>query len=209
MVEYRFKGFGPQGKLVQGTFTVDTPKEAKLHVAKLAAKHQIRVSSLERKRDWLYKVHIGGKKPFSGRQSAYSKDEVAAALRKMGYTNFKINPVLFDINIKPSLADIMMFIKLSPTMLRDKMTFGKILEMLAEEQTNRTFKDALQQIESQLKAGVRKAEKFSCAFSISLGVFRPLCWAWLPAAVTWQRYSMPLANSSNAIWRSGRISRKQ
>ncbi len=160
MVEFRFKGFGPQGKLVQGTFTVDTPKEAKLHIAKLAAKHQIRVSSLEKKRDWLYKVHIGGKKPFTGRQSAYSKDEVAAALRKMGYSNFSINPVLFDINIKPSLADIMMFIKLSSTMLKDKMSFGKILEMLAEEQTNRTFRDALQQIESQLKSGAEGKEVF-------------------------------------------------
>lgn len=40
------------------------------------------------------------------------------------------------------------------------MTFGKILEMLAEEQTNRTFKDALQQIESQLKAGAEGREVF-------------------------------------------------
>jgi len=158
--EYRFKGFGPGGKLVQGTFTADSPKEAKLHVGRLATKYQIRVDSLEKKKDWLYKVHIGGKKPFSGRQSAYSKDEVAAALTKMGYSKFTINPVLFDIPLKPGLADIMMFIKLSSTMLKDKMSFGKILEMLAEEQGNRMFREALQQIESQLKAGTEGREVF-------------------------------------------------
>jgi len=160
ILEYRFKGYGPQGKLVQGTFTVDSAKEAKAQVARLTSKYQIKINSLEKKKDWLYKVYIGGKKPFSGRQSAYSKEEVAQALTKMGYTRFKINPVLFDLPFKPPLSDIMMFIKLSSTMLKDKMNFGKILEMLAEEQTNRMFKDALQQIESQLKAGGEGKEVF-------------------------------------------------
>lgn len=159
--EYRFKGYGPQGKLVQGTFSVGSGKEAKAYIAQLADKYQLRVESLERKRDYLYKVNIPGKKPFQGRQSAFSKDEVAAALTKMGYQNFKINPVLFDLPIKPSNADIMMFIKLSATMLKDKMSFGKILEMLAEEQTNRAMKEALGQIESQLKAGAEGKEVFS------------------------------------------------
>ncbi len=130
-------------------------------MAKLAAKYQLRIDSLEKKKDWLYKVQIGGKKPFTGRQSAYTKDEVAAALTKMGYTKFSINPVLFDLPLKPGMADIMMFIKLSSTMLKDKMSFGKILEMLAEEQNNRMFKDALQQIESQLKAGAEGREVFN------------------------------------------------
>jgi type IV pilus assembly protein PilC len=160
ILEYRFKGYSPQGKLVQGTFSVGSAKEAKEHIAQLADKYQLRIDSLEKKRDYLYKVIIPGRKPFNGRQSAYSKEEVANALTKMGYQNFRINPVLFDLPIKPSLADVMMFIRLSATMLRDKMNFGKILEMLAEEQTNRAMKEALQQIESQLKAGAEGKEVF-------------------------------------------------
>lgn len=159
--EYRFKGYGPQGKLVQGTFSVGSSKEAKAYIAQLADKYQLRVESVERKRDYLYKVSIPGKKPFQGRQSAFSKDEVASALTKMGYQKYTINPVLFDLPIKPSNADIMMFIKLSATMLRDKMSFGKILEMLAEEQTNRAMKEALGQIETQLKAGAEGKEVFN------------------------------------------------
>ena len=159
--EYRFKGFGPQGKLVQGTFMAESPKSAKEYVNRLSNKLQLKINSVEKKRDWLYKVYSPGKKkPFSGRQSAYSKEEVSAALIKMGYSKFTINPVIFDIPIKPSGEDVMMFIKLSTTMLKDKMSFGKILEMLAEEQTNKTMKEALQQIESQLKGGAEGKEVF-------------------------------------------------
>lgn len=160
--EYRFKGIGAQGKLVQGTFMADSGKAAKSHLDKIVQKYQLRITSFEKKRDWLYKVWAEGKKkPFNGRQSAYTKQDVAAALTKMGYTHFQINPVLFDIPQRVGLADVMMFIKLSTTMLKDRMSFGKILEMLSEEQTNRTFKDALQQIESQLKGGAEGREVFA------------------------------------------------
>jgi len=158
--EYRFKGVSPEGKLIQGSFMADSSKAAKEQMAKVELRYKLKVQAFEKKRDWLYKVFIEGKKPVSGRQSAYSKEEVANALRRMGYTKFNISPVLFDIPSKPSLPDIMMFIKLSATMLRDKMSFGKILEMLAEEQPNRGFRDALQQIESQLKAGAEGREVF-------------------------------------------------
>lgn len=160
ILEYRFKGFSPQGKPVQGTFSVGTKKEAKQYVAMLTAKYQVRIESLEKKRDYLYQVKVPGRKPFKGRQSAFAKEEVAAALTKMGYKDFTINPVLFDMPTSVSTADVMMFIKLSATMLRDKMNFGKILEMLAEEQTNRAMKEALLQIESQLKAGAEGREVF-------------------------------------------------
>ncbi|MCB5261229.1 MAG: type II secretion system F family protein [Candidatus Cloacimonetes bacterium] len=158
--EYRFKGISPESKLVQGTFLADSNKAAKQQLAKVELRYSLKIQSFEVKRDWLYKVFVPGKKPVSGRQTAYSKEEVANALRKMGYTKFKISPVLFDIPSKPALADVMMFIKLSATMLRDKMSFGKILEMLAEEQPNRGFREALQQIESQLKAGAEGREVF-------------------------------------------------
>jgi len=161
ILEYRFRGYGPQGKLVQGNFTVSSKAEAKAYIAKLAQKYQLRVESLEKKKDFLYSVYTMGKKaPIKGRQSAFTKEEVESALQKMGYTKFKVNPVLFDFPIKPSGQDVMMFIKLSTTMLKDKMSFGRILSMLAEEQTNRAMREALVQIENQLKAGGEGKEVF-------------------------------------------------
>lgn len=158
--EIRFKGVNSQGKLVQGTFSVSSRKEVKDYVAKLTQRHQIRVQSVEYKKDFNYKVKMPMGKAFTGRQSAYSKDEVAQALKRMGYTDFVINQVIFDLKLRPSAQDIMMFIKLSTNMLKDKMSFGKILSMLAEEQPNRMMREALIQIESQLKQGVEGREVF-------------------------------------------------
>ena len=158
--EYRFQGTSKDGKPVQGTFSVSSAGEARQYAATLKARHGISVSKLERKKDFLYKVFIPGKAPSTGRQSAFSREEVAAALQRMGYTNFKISSVLFTFGMKPSIPDILMFIRLSANMLRDKMNFGKILEMLAEEQTNYAMRETLYQIEAQLKAGAEGREVF-------------------------------------------------
>lgn len=159
--EYRFIGIGPQGKQVQGTFTVGSLREARQHLAKLVTKYQIQVQLLERKKEFQYTVYLPGRKPIQKHQAAYSKDELAAVLTKMGYTNFKISPIFFDFRFRPGMLDIMMFIKLSATMLKDKMSFGKILEMLADEQTNRTLRETLIQIENQLKSGVEGKDVFT------------------------------------------------
>ena len=82
--EYRFRGVGPGGKPVQGTFMVNSARAAKAHIANISQKYQLRIDSLERKRDYLYKVMIPNHRPFRGRQSAYTKEEVEAALIKMG-----------------------------------------------------------------------------------------------------------------------------
>ena len=161
IVEYRFRAYNPQGKLVQGNFSVRSKKEAKAYIAKLTEKFQLRIDLLEKKKDFLYTIKNPGRKPLKGRQSAFSKEEVESALKKMGYTNYKVNPVLFDLPIKPASQDILMFIKLSTNMLKDKMSFGRVLSMLAEEQTNQTLKNALIQIENQLKGGAEGKDVFS------------------------------------------------
>jgi len=158
--EVIFKGFNPQGKLVTGTVSVSSKKEVKDYVEKLVKRHHLRMQSVEYKKDFIYKVKMPMGKPFTGRQSAFSRAEVAQALERMGHKEFTITPVLFDLKIKPNAQDIMMFIKLSTNMLKDKMSFGKILSMLAEEQPNRMMRDALLQIESQLKQGVEGREVF-------------------------------------------------
>ncbi|MFO8145096.1 MAG: type II secretion system F family protein [Candidatus Syntrophosphaera sp.] len=160
ILEYRFRGRGPSGRPVQGTFSVESARAARDYLAGLKTRYQISVEKLERKRDFLYKVFVPGRKPSTGRQSAFNQEEVEEALRRMGYENFKIGRVLFDLPFKPPIQDVLMFIRLSANMLRDKMNFGKILQMLAEEQRNRMFREALYQIDNQLKAGAEGREVF-------------------------------------------------
>ena len=60
--EYRFKGINPEGKLVQGTFMADSKKDAKAQLAKLELRYKLRIQTFEKKRDWLYKVQVKGRK---------------------------------------------------------------------------------------------------------------------------------------------------
>ncbi len=158
--EFRFKAYSNEGKLISGSLMAYNKKKAKEQIGILTKRHKLRISSIEEKREFIYMVKLPSGKTFTGRQNAFTKEEVASALQRMGYHQFKIRPVLLDIKMKPSKDDVMMFIKLSTNMLKDRMSFGKILSMLAEEQTNKVMKETLLQIENQLKNGVEGKEVF-------------------------------------------------
>jgi len=103
---------------------------------------------------------MSNKKKVKGRQSAFSADEIKQALQKLGYQKVKVEPVLLDFKIKPPFESIMMFINLSAFMLKEKMTYDKILEMLADEESNPVLKDTLKNIQNELKKGREGEEVF-------------------------------------------------
>jgi type II secretory pathway component PulF len=88
--EIRFKGISPQGKLVQGTFNASNNKEVKEHLNRLTDRYQIKLKSVEYKKDFNYKVKLPLGKSIVRKQSAFSKEEVAQALQRMGYDDFTI-----------------------------------------------------------------------------------------------------------------------
>lgn len=153
LMEYRFRGVNPQGRAVQGTINVHSIREAKEYIARLVQRYNLDIQAMERKRNFVYTVYLPGHKPIRKYQSAYSREEVAAVLTKLGYSDYKISPVLFDLRFRPGMQDVLLFIQLSTNMLKDKMSFGKVLEMLVDEQSNRMLRETLIQIESQLRSG--------------------------------------------------------
>jgi type IV pilus assembly protein PilC len=159
--EYRFKGISAEGKLIHGTFLANNKKEARATVKTMAAKQQINVLEIIPRRDFIYIILLPNDKKIKGKQSAYTKEEIANGLKEMGFHNFIIKPVLFDFKRKPSIQEIQIFIKLATTMLQDKMNFGQILTMLSEEQSNPLFRETLFQIEKQLKIGKEGSEVFN------------------------------------------------
>ena len=159
--EYRYQGLTARAKAVQGIVLAKSKKGAKKLIEEIANKHKLKINSILPKRMFLYTVKFPNKKKIKGRQAAYTKAEVAHALTKIGYKDFKIEPTLIDIKLKPPTASIMMFINLSSFMLKEKMSFDKILRMLAEEETNLTLKEALKKIESELKKGKEGTEVFA------------------------------------------------
>ena len=79
----------------------------------------------------------------------------------MGYENAKIEKGIIDIKLKPPFASILMFVNLSSFLLKEKMTYDKVLRMLADEETNLTLKESLRKIESELKQGKEGTEVFA------------------------------------------------
>lgn len=159
--EFRYLCLSPAGKSVRGIVLASRHSKARHLVTNLAEKHRLIIKRILPKRNFFYTVRTPAGKKLKGKQAAYAKHEVADALVKMGYRDAKIQPVLFDIRRKPPFANILMFIQLSSFLLKEKMSYDKILRMLADEETNPTLKETLKSVESELKKGKEGTEVFS------------------------------------------------
>ncbi len=111
--EYRYQGVSVNGKGVQGIVIARNKSNAKKIIKTLAEKHKLKINSILTKKVFLYYVKMPNGKRIKGRQSAYTKGEVARALAAIGYKNAKIEPTIIDIKLKPPFASILMFVNLS------------------------------------------------------------------------------------------------
>lgn len=159
--EFRYQGITSQGKGIQGIVLASNKRKAKHIVDNFAKKHRIRINSILKKSLFLYNIKLSNKKRVKGRQYAYTKGEVSRALISMGYKNAKIEKAIIDIKMKPPFSSILMFVNLSSFLLKEKMSYDKILRMLADEETNLTLKETLKKIESELKKGKEGTDVFA------------------------------------------------
>jgi type IV pilus assembly protein PilC len=151
--EYRYSAKSRDGKIFQGVIVAENKSVAKQKVNAIISKHQLLLTALQPKKDFIYRVKLPNGKKVKGKQSAYSKQEVATALQNIGYSNAKIAPVLFNIKFKPPYQSILMFVNLASFLLKEKMSFDRILRILAEDEPNQTLRETLKKIESELKKG--------------------------------------------------------
>jgi len=159
--EFKYQGVAANGKAIQGVLVADSLGKAKKKIEQLAQRHRVKINTISPRKTFLYTVTLENKKKkIKGRQSAFSKEEVAQALKKIGYENAKIEPVLIDIKPKVSQDQVMMFVNLCSFLLKEKMSYDKILRLLAEEENNLTMREALKKIESELKKGKEGTEVF-------------------------------------------------
>jgi len=159
--EFRYTGINEVGNPVQGVVLAHNKQKAKNIIHDIEIKQNITVNQIDQKRNFIYTIKTQSGKKIKGKQAAFSKQELAQALSRFGYGNAKIEPVLFDFRAKPSFATILMFVNLSSFLLKEQMSYDKILRMLAEEETNTTLKITLKKIESELKKGKEGTEVFN------------------------------------------------
>ncbi|RKY95605.1 MAG: type II secretion system F family protein [Ignavibacteriae bacterium] len=153
MVEFKFTAQRLNGQSISGTLSADSVSVGKKKIQKLAEKNKLKISTIEKKSTYLYKVRKGDEKPIRGEQKAYSKKEVEEALSRLGFKVLSVNPKLLDFQRKPPTADIVTFVKISAELLDQKLAYSEVLTLLINDTPNPALKNTLKEINNDLKKG--------------------------------------------------------
>jgi len=158
--EYRFNGISQAGQPVQGTVFAPSSKAAKKRVESLAERHSFRTQSIEQRATFMYKVkHLNGK-VIEGEQKAFSEDELKTALSKMGLEVIKVQKKLLDVQRKPPSTDLIMFVRLSANLLKEKLPFDEVLNLLVNDVSSRSLKQVIRDLNADLKGGMEAQQAF-------------------------------------------------
>lgn len=160
MPDFRFVGTLLNGRQVHGVVQADSRSEAKTKVSALAVSKHFSVDRISQRRTFLYKVKKGNEKPVTGEQKAFTADEVRVAFEQLGYIVISVNPKLFDLKMKPPDTDIVSFVRVSADLLREKLPFNEVLQLLADDIENASLREAVKEISKDLQQGKDSEEAF-------------------------------------------------
>ncbi|MBM4168632.1 MAG: type II secretion system F family protein [Ignavibacteria bacterium] len=171
MLEYRIEGVTPSGKGVAGVINAENLKSAKQRAQEMALEKRFKVTGVLERVVFIYRVQKGTDKPIDGEQKAFTKDEVRQALEKMGFRVVYVRKKLFGTKPRkvPSI-DIVTFVRVSADLMRQKLPFNEILQLLVDDTPNPTLRDTLKDINLELKQG-KDSEKVFLKHSIVFGKF--------------------------------------
>lgn len=153
MPQFRLHAVSSKGKIIKTEFEATTKKEAKNKVENVSRKNGLKVRAIEKKENYIYKIQRGAKKPVTGEQEAYNKEELEKALKKLGYKVISINKKWFDFKGGVPMQEVVTFIRLSADLLKQKLSFDEILGLLYEDTQNTKMKEVIKQIQKDLKDG--------------------------------------------------------
>lgn len=158
--EFRFSGVNQTGQPVQGTVFASSGKTAQKRVDSLGERHGFRPQDIEQRQTFMYKVrHVNGK-VINGEQKAFSEDELRAALSKMGLEVVKVQKKLFDVQRKPPQQDLIMFVRLSANLLKEKLPFDEVLNLLVNDVSSYSLKQVIRDLNGDLKGGMEAQQAF-------------------------------------------------
>ncbi|MGA9117717.1 MAG: type II secretion system F family protein [Bacteroidota bacterium] len=170
MPEFRIEGVTQTGKPIQGVIEADSGKTAREKAAQMARQRSFRLLHVIPRSTWVYRVQRGAEKPVTGEQKAFSRAEVQEALQKMGYRVITVKKRLLDFKAKPPSTEIVTFVRVSADLIRQKLPFNEIMQLLVNDIENRTLRDAIRDINAELKQG-KDSEKAFVKHEAVLGRF--------------------------------------
>jgi len=170
MPEFRIEGISPAGKAVQGVIEAENNRVAKQKASQMAAQRKFKLLRVLPRATFLYKVQRGGEKPISGEQKAFTKEEVQEALSKMGFRVINVRKKSLDFKMKPPNAEIVTFVRVSADLIRQKLPYNEILQLMVNDIENKTLRDSIKEINNELKQG-KDSEKVFVKQEAVLGRF--------------------------------------
>lgn len=153
MPEFRIEGLSTTGKAVQGVIEADGYRLAKEKANQMAVQRKFKVLNITARVTFLYKVQRGIEKPVLGEQRAFTKAEVQEALSKMGFRVMYVRKKLFDFKPKPPMGEIVSFVRISADLIRQKLPYNEILQLLTNDIENKTLRETVREINNELKQG--------------------------------------------------------
>ena len=153
MAEFRIEGMSLVGKPVIGILDAVNFKAAKNKAKLLSQQKRFKLNSVRPRQTYLYRVRRGNEKPITGEQKAFGKQEVKEALEKMGFRVLRVNKKFLDFKLKPPSVEIVTFVRVSADLIRQKLPFNEIMVLMANDIQNKTLRDAVKEINAELKQG--------------------------------------------------------
>ncbi len=170
MPEFRIEGVTTSGKPVQGVLEAESSRAARQKASALAQQRNFKLLHVIPRATWVYKVQRGTEKPQMGEQKAFSKAEVQEALQKMGYRVIYVQRRFLDFKAKPPATEIVTFVRVSADLIRQKLPFNEIMQLLVNDIQNRSLREAIKDINTELKQG-KDSEKAFVKHEAILGRF--------------------------------------
>ncbi|MFQ5636844.1 MAG: type II secretion system F family protein [bacterium] len=153
MPEYRYTGVNVSGKPIQGIVFSPDSKTVKNKIGKIVKTKGIRITEIQKKDVFVYKIQKGTQKPIHGEQKAFSKEELHNALVKMGYRVHHIRKKWVDIKLGVPTKDLVLFIRICADLLKEKFPYDEILTLVGNDTENRRLREAIKDIQTDLKSG--------------------------------------------------------
>ena len=153
MSEFRYLGTSATGQVVHGVLNATNRREAKRRIDDLCQRHRVHLTAFQRKVGFVYRAQRGGQKPIQGQQRAFCKEEVENGLRKLNYRVVWVRRKWLDFRIKPPAKDVVMFIRICSDLLRERLPYEEILNLLIGDTRNRTLAETLREIHQDLRDG--------------------------------------------------------
>ncbi len=160
MREFRFSGLSLSGDAIRGSVYAPSRRAAAKRIQVLSNQHDFETELVEERRTYRYKVRHPSGQIVRGEQKAYSRAEVVEALERLGLQVIAISKKTSLVSRRPPSTDLVMFVRLSANMLRRRLAFDEILNLLITDTTNRSLRQVIRDLSSDLRGGVDPKQAF-------------------------------------------------